>query len=379
MAEVKPDLILDEELLDQVLTETPLTRTIFRAVIHAAGVRGWIIKQKRARGEEWHDSKAIDFRSLKSGEGVKVELSTNALARLLERYDRLRDIVEEHGVRLGEHEYVSGDVEQVIVAGSKTIAASIKTLLDAGEGEDFWTELATNHPKMLRRLADGAVHEDRRAQLELFESFLVSSTNLKTYAAGEGVDSSKDEKIWQYFFEQNPWIFGYGLDYQYLNILQREATVGSPTVGGSEQELVDYLMGASEYTVLVELKTAGTPLFATNQNRSNSWRLSNSLILAESQILEQKASFQAFADKQAGGLYGKRGNKITQATLNPKVILVIGNKAELEQADSDLEREIKSRTLELHRRDSGSITILTFDELHDRARHIVDIGSARLG
>jgi hypothetical protein len=374
-------LVLEEPTVDDTtLDSTPLTRTVFRAEIHTngdKGVRGWIICQKKGRSEEWEDTKKIDFRKLKSGEGANIELGTEALGKLVERYGILGAQVHDHGVPFGTHEYVSGKKDEVVVTNSSAVATSINALLAQENGEDFWRELSANHPELLKRLAYGAVQVDRHNELELFKGFLDNPANLIAYATARGIDSSKPEKVWQYFFEHNPWIFGYGLDYAFLSILQREATVGSPTAGGREQEFVDFLMGSSEYTVLVELKTPQTPLFAAKQNRAGTWSLSSDLIDAESQILEQKASLQDYAAKNPEKMINKEGNHIHQRTLNPKTILIVGCSDQFDGCPTDLERDIKLRTFELHRRDLANVRILTFDELYERAWHIVEIADKK--
>lgn len=368
-ATVTPDLILDDVVIDG----TPLTRTVFRTEVHTNGIRGWLINQKKSASDQWEDTKKIDFRRLRSGEGASIELSTEALAKLAEQYKKLQSHLEEHGLNYGKHTYVSGEKGKVVIVDSKSIAASINSVLEVEDGEEFWNELAENHPALLRRLAYGSVHEDRNQQLIIFKKCLDNPKELKSYAAAQGINDSKDEKIWQHYFEQNPWIFGYGLDYSFMNVLQREATVGGATVGGQEQEFTDFLLGTNEFTVLVELKTAETPLFHANKNRAGSWRLSNDIILAESQILEQKASLQSFAESNPNKMFDDAGNKIKHSTLNPKTILIIGNTKELDLSDTDLERQIKSHTLELHRRELTNIKLMTYDELYDRASHILAI------
>ncbi len=383
IASVTPDLVLDEATVDDTtLDSTPQTRTVFRAEIHTngdKGVRGWIIRQKKSSNEEWEDTKNIDFRKLKSGEGTSIQLGTEALAKLVERYNMLGAQVHDHGVPYGTHYYVSGKKDEVVVTNSSTVAASINALLSEEFGESLWQELLANDPDLLKRLAYGAVQIGRHKELELFKGFLDDPASLTTYALRQSIDTSKPEKVWQHFFEQNPWIFGYGLDYTFLSILQREATVGSPTAGGKEQEFLDFLVGSSEYTVLVELKTPQTPLFRTKQNRAGTWCLSDELIDAESQILEQKASLQDFAAKNPEKMFDRQGNRISQRTLNPKTILIIGCKDQFDKCPTDLEKDIKSRTFELHCRELTNIRVMTYDELYERARHIVEIGDKQKG
>lgn len=175
------------------------------------------------------------------------------------------------------------------------------------------------------------------------------------------------EKDWQIFFEINTWIFGYGLDYRFLKILQREARVSDVTVGGEEQVIGDFLTGDKNYTTLIELKRPNTPLFDNVKNRSGSWSLSKDLFLSVSQILEQKAEWQI---KGHSKQYDRERKLIKQKTLDPKVILIIGHTEQF--SGDDLDQEIKSKTFELFRRNQRNFEILTFDELYDRACFIVN-------
>lgn len=46
------------------------------------------------------------------------------------------------------------------------------------------------------------------------------------------VEKDWNEPQWQSFFEKNTWIFGYGLDYRFLSILQREPAVSDSDLDG---------------------------------------------------------------------------------------------------------------------------------------------------
>lgn len=123
------------------------------------------------------------------------------------------------------------------------------------------------------------------------------------------------------------------------------------------------------FTTFVEIKKPSTPLFGAVINRSNSWRLSNDVIHSVSQILEQKASGLIKLDKQQ---YNSCGKPISQKAYDSKVILVMGHWKQLKESSNELETEIKMKTFELFRNDSRNIEILTYDELYDRARYIVE-------
>jgi len=209
----------------------------------------------------------------------------------------------------------------------------------------------------------------RKKELSTFKMLIDKSDYWKTYASENGIVDTSEEKVWQFFFEKNEWIFGYGLDYRFQTILQREAHVSDNELNGSNTVIADYLLGDKKFTTFVEIKKPSTPLFGTLKNRSNSWRLSNEVIDSVSQILEQKASGLIKLDKQQ---YDSSGNPISQKAYDSKVILIMGHWNQLKESTNTLEIEIKKKTFELFRNDSRNIEILTYDELYDRARYIVE-------
>ena len=247
----------------------------------------------------------------------------------------------------------------------------LKTLLSTNDGQDV----------ILALLNEGAITSldivnvgYRKKQLSIFDKLLNNSNYWNIYGKeqkdkGEKVDATKEEKVWQFFFKKNPWIFGYGLDYKYLNILQNESVVRGSDVSGKGSENLDTLAGSTNYTVLIELKKPSTDLFGSDQNRANSWRLSNELFSAVSQILEYKASH--IIEWQDGSKrFDDTESKITQKALDPKTVLIIGRDSMFNGTDK--ETDIKKKTFELYCRDSRNIKILTYDELYRRAKFIVE-------
>lgn len=209
----------------------------------------------------------------------------------------------------------------------------------------------------------------RKAQLEQFELMLKDADEVTAYAEREGVRTDQPEKAWQHFLKHNEWIFGFGLDYRFLGILQDEVVVGSSDLAGRDAPVVDFLLGATRFTVLVEVKQPGTSLFGKSRARSGAWRLSTDLMEAVSQVLQQKADWQVKAEANAAGNYDREGDLIRQRTTDPKCILIIGSDGAF--SGSDAEREAKFRTFELFRRDSRNIDVLTYSELYERAAFVV--------
>lgn len=209
----------------------------------------------------------------------------------------------------------------------------------------------------------------RKKELGVFKMLIEESDYWKTYASENGIKDKKEEKVWQFFLEKNEWIFGYGLDYRFKTILQRESHLSGAELDGSNTVIADYLLGDKRFTTFVEIKKPSTPLFGTVKERSNSWRLSNDVVYSVSQILEQKASGLIKLDKQQ---HDSSGNPIIQKAYDSKVILIMGHWKQLKESSNELESEIKKKTFELFRNDSRNIEIITYDELYDRARFIVE-------
>jgi hypothetical protein len=208
----------------------------------------------------------------------------------------------------------------------------------------------------------------RKNELEIFRK-LLQENYLNDYKKEVIKDEKiKDEVAWQYFFNKNPWIFGYGLDYRFMGILQKEFSASGTEANGSGQVNSDFLIGDKKFTNFVELKKPDTPLFKNNTIRSGVWKLSTDLMEAKSQILEQKASGQIKIEKET--IHDDGGNEIRQRSYDSKVILIIGSWDQIKN-DVDLAKKTKIKTFELFRRDSRNVEIITFDELYERAYFIV--------
>lgn len=248
---------------------------------------------------------------------------------------------------------------------------SIKTLLSKDGGSDIVESLINEGIITSKDIVNTSF---RKKGLQIFKKLISEKGYWKDYANENGQSMHSEEKIFQYFFEKNQWIFGYGLDYRYQNILQREVHFSDAELNGSNTVIGDYLLGDKMFTTFVELKKPSTNLFGNSTNRSNSWKLSNELIDSFSQILEHKASGQIRLEQKQF----IAGEPLYQKAFDSKVILVIGKWNELDVATNSLEREIKIKTFELFRRDSRNVEIITFDELYDRATFIVEGNKTKL-
>lgn len=204
-------------------------------------------------------------------------------------------------------------------------------------------------------LSEGDINQilKRKEKLTLFGSSIASQ--------------STDEKWWQDFFESNKWIFGYGLNYQILRQQQDQPNYGGTKVDGTGAQKGDYLtstVGDLNFTVLVEIKTPDTLLVQGDKEiRSGAWSLSKNLTDALVQIQANIDTWDKYGSKQPDNLDGLEKDNVF--TIQPKGIIVIGQLSQLNNRN-------KRETFQRFRKSLHGIDILTFDELLNRARFIVD-------
>ena len=213
----------------------------------------------------------------------------------------------------------------------------------------------------------------RKRQLDVFRRLL---DDAEFFAKLKRDKNCSDEKLWQIFFEKNPWIFGYGLNYVYLQNLDHkklEQVVQGFHVGGHGKR-VDALMktkGVLSSLCLVEIKTHTTPLLAKQAVRTGCWAASPGLSEAIAQV---HGTVAAAMDTIRGSLRlaDPEGNPTGEEAFNfaPKSFLVTGNLAEF-IGDNGVNAD-KLRSFELLRSAMKSPEIITFDELYERARFIVE-------
>ena len=215
----------------------------------------------------------------------------------------------------------------------------------------------------------------RKKQLELFKRLLHDEHVFEEYK--KRWRKKGDEAVWQHFFEQNSWIFGYGLSYIFtsqLNDRKLEQVTSGYTFAQSGKR-VDALLktrGLISSLCFVEIKTHRTPLLITNKKayRPESWSISDELAgsIAQIQKTVQKA-VKGIATKT--DLYTHSGDPTGESVFlyQPKSIVVIGSLEQFITRNGVNEQKFSS--FELFRRNVVNPEIITFDELYERAKFIV--------
>lgn len=212
----------------------------------------------------------------------------------------------------------------------------------------------------------------RKRQLVVFQRMLEDPTYIDELKERK---NCTDESLWQQFFEKNPWIFGYGLNYVYsaqLNERRLEQVVRGYNVSQSGKRVDALLKTKAIVSTLcfVEIKTHKTALVASKPYRKSCWAPSNELSGAVAQI-------QGTVSSASEVLFGKLqltdsgGFPTAEEVFNfqPKSIVLAGNLSQFCGGHGVNQDQLRS--FELFRRNTIQPEIITFDELYQRASHIV--------
>lgn len=191
------------------------------------------------------------------------------------------------------------------------------------------------------------------------------------YRKNHTINEPGDEAIWHHFLKSNDWIIGLNVDIKFIRDILSKQKVGNEDSKGVGSPEVD-LLGISYFTTLIELKTSKTKIFKPNKtakSRANTWDFSEEFIEAYSQVLAQRSEISDEKDikDDEGNIIDTKINRI----LDPKAILIIGNRNEEFPHKRISILDIKSDCFERIRRDTRNIEIITYDELFERAFHIV--------
>lgn len=345
------------DVVDIVLGQTATTRRIFRPkFVLRPNERQWriegsLICQRKSSKAVWEDTRELKLSQLKAGDCVALNLDSTQTENLMNGLDDLKAIAVQRGVRFGRKELVVADPDQVVKVTDKNRKVVIEQLIARKYGQEVWDAIAQTDPDLATRLSRSRIQNERELALSIFDAHLRSQ------------DWSEPE--WEEFFWRNQWIFGYGLRYQFLGLEQRQANYGGESYKGSGKQRGEFLArsaGYESFTVVVEIKKPQTPIFAEREYRSGVPGFSTEFIGGVSQAQVNSRTWdtegsQRLADRE---LLEKR----RIFTIVPLSILVIGSLGQLEKAH-------RRQSFELFRRNVHNPDILTFDELFERAKYIV--------
>ena len=273
-------------------------------------------------------------------------------------------------------------LDSIPTEGETTVRVDDSLVQDLFADPNALTSIYQKDPNRFRKLIqDDTAAQDvvaiasRRDAVRKFDRLLNDSRFFDSLVPTEGRGSK--ERVWQHFFEANPWILGVSYANQLLTAWDSsrlEQVVHGFDISGPGKR-TDALMrtaGRIRSFVFLEIKTHRTDLLG-NEYRSGCWPPSPELSGGLAQI-------QGTVHRAVNSI----GERIQQLDTNgcdipgdftylirPPSVLIIGTLSQLESmAGGDDQNKIRS--FELFRRSIMDTEIVTFDELYSKAKFIVD-------
>jgi hypothetical protein len=188
----------------------------------------------------------------------------------------------------------------------------------------------------------------------------------------------RKEDLWQRFFENNKWIFGYGLDLVFTNSVGKklqETSVGASAVtgGGKRPDALLKTTGQISNLMFGEIKLPTTKLMQADPSHPEVYFPSSELANAVAQV--QKTIHKTvhlttelkIAGKDQEGFHDPSKDVFM---IEPKGIIVIGNH-DLFIKEGKLHDDMYVG-FQLYRSSIKNPQILTYDELYSRVENILE-------
>lgn len=334
---------------DIVLVTAARTRTLFRPSLVSKGVRGHVIRQKIGADGHWADLNEVNFNSVPADCGVSIELDSAGTRLLFEELQRLYE-VQGKGVRQGDHSFVVAPAGQVVRVRDTDAAAQIERMVGQGHSAEMWKQLADADPALADQLAAARLQVSRRSAILEF------AASLETHP--------KEERYWQGFFEQNPWMLQCA-SAATVYVLSGDTYIGGKLPigrGGKGGVATDFVTAdaSTKSFGVVEIKTPSALLVGPEYRNEDDdeidfdnvvfsmhAELSGAVVQTRNQMAVAIEDFHAVLRRHPQGTELNR--------LHPKGILIVGTLNGLSAREA--------ASFNQFRHGQNSLTILTFDEL----------------
>lgn len=347
-----------------VIDETATTQLRFEPGAHSSkGPRGKLVRVKKER-----DGVAVsppsfthNFSTMKPGEGIYVELGTEAFETLRSKMNALAAL--QQSGQLPTHnqpqaEYVSKSDPTVIVADDRSRADVIRELLKKGHSEDIWLQLVEDNPSLASKLASAQIQMDRTAAIAEFESLLT--------------DTTINEDVWHDFFKRNRWMLDavFSVPMIYLDdevYLGGKLARGRNGLGGVA---TDYLFkdASTKSFAAIELKTPDCELIGAQYRGDRkahdpSYELDNEVYSVHPKLsgaVVQVRNQMAVAQRDFVSALGRTYDDLE--SVHPVGIVIAGTYSTM--------RAEQQRSFNHFRRSLHGVQVIAFDELLLRLRSI---------
>lgn len=222
------------------------------------------------------------------------------------------------------------------------------------------------------KIADILNMQNKRTALERFHRLLYDND----YFDKQVENDASPEGIWQSFFENNQWIFGFGLNYIFNTSLhggKLEQTVAGHSISAAGKR-VDALLhsnGLISSLCFAEIKTHRKSLIrGKTPYRPDTWSISDELAGGIAQL---QRTVQVSLENLKNHLTLKDEHGFNEGKLylyKPRSFLIIGSLSEFTNQGGDV-HEAKYSSFQMFRNSFSDIEVITFDELYQRAEGLV--------
>lgn len=277
--------------------------------------------------------------------------------------------------------------KEYTVVSTEDFLTSFKNKWGIEQQEDINKIISSSNltSQEVENLARNIVYKWRLESLEIFKKLLENKeiegiSFIDKYKKDNWLKSTGEETAWHHFLKSNSWIIWINLDLKFIEDFESEWNVGVTDTTWKWSPSVD-IIWLSDYTTLVELKTANKKIFSDKKkdtSRSNTWSFSSDFIDGISQSLGQKTEWDSH-HKSKNLIQEKEGRKevVNQneiRTLDTMTIFLIWNReVELPTSSTDPDVIVKRDTFKRFRENSKNIKVMTFDELYERAKNILEL------
>jgi hypothetical protein len=352
VVETKSKDIAESEPIEIVIDKNNRFRRVMRATLIKnnmrdadASVKIELLCQTRKSKTAWEDCETFTIPHMKAGEEVKLCFDS---VETLALFQHLANLYEASGCPM------SFGKNRIVVMNRDYLTGREQEVVDLllERNPEFINAVNRQYPSVMKALMQQQWLAERQQAVEEFEHHLF-------YGDWSELD-------WSKFFDEQKWIFGHGLSYQILNLLQSEAHYGGMAIDGKGDQRGDRLMcteAAVRFTVLVEIKTPETSLLKSKRYRNGAYAVSDELAGAVAQV--QANCAQCLHKASTDPEMIREHSKQNLWTVQPEGIVIIGSTAGL-GSDQDRIQSFQHFRSNLH-----NPRVVTFDELVERAKFMV--------
>jgi len=228
---------------------------------------------------------------------------------------------------------------------------------------------------------DISLLQDRRSKIIHFDKLLTDGVFFQSEK--KRIETArnriiKNEYVWQNFFEENPWIFGYGLQLVACEGLDEgkleKTVVGNDLIDGAGKR-IDALLktkGSISKFLFCEIKLHSPNLLIEPYDRPGVYVPGKELRGAVAQIQKTIHKVTLKLHESIFRPNDSKGNPTGEELLfvKPKGVVVIGKLDDFKTSTGINQEELSS--FELYRQQINGIEIITYDELYHRIKFIVE-------